>query len=140
MNIEISPYLDFDGQCEAAFKFYQQCLGGTDLSIHKYAGSPMANQVPPEWQDKVMHATLVIGKTAIMGSDHPPSSKAEAPKGFSLSIAVDKPEDADRVFSALAKGGTIQLPIQQTFWSARFGMLVDQFGIPWMVNCQVSPA
>ena len=134
MKMDVNPYLSFNGQCEAAFKFYEKCLGGSGLSFHKYAGSPMSGQVPPEWQDKVMHATLLFGNTALMGADAPPSYFRE-PQGFSISLSVDKPEDAESVFSALAEGGKIQMPIQQTFWTTRFGVLIDKFGIPWMVNC-----
>ena len=134
MKMDVNPYLSFNGQCEAAFKFYEKCLGGSGLSFHKYAGSPMSGQVPPEWQDKVMHATLLFGNTALMGADAPPSYFRE-PQGFSISLSVDTPEDSDRVFSALAEGGKIQMPIQQTFWTSRFGVLIDKFGIPWMVNC-----
>ena len=138
MNVDVNPYLSFNGQCEAAFKFYQQCLGGQELSFHKYAGSPMENEVPAEWRDRVMHATLLCGKTALMGADAPPQYYREA-QGFSVSVNVDKAEDAERVFNALAQGGKIQMPIQQTFWTARFGMLIDKFGIPWMVNCNQQP-
>jgi len=138
MNVDVNPYLSFNGQCEAAFKFYQQCLGGQELSFHKYAGSPMESEVPAEWRDRVMHATLLCGKTALMGADAPPQYYREA-QGFSVSVNVDKAEDAERVFNALAQGGKIQMPIQQTFWTARFGMLIDKFGIPWMVNCNQQP-
>jgi PhnB protein len=138
MKMEINPYLSFNGQCEAAFKFYAQCFGVEDPSFFKYGGSPMADQVPPEWQDKVMHATLIVGDQAVMGADAPPQHFTP-PAGFSVSIAVAKAEDADRVFNALSKGAKIQMPLQQTFWALRFGMLIDQFGIPWMVNCEQPP-
>jgi PhnB protein len=138
MKMDVNPYLSFNGQCEAAFKFYEKCLGGSSLSFHKYGGSPMADQVPAEWQDKVMHATLLFGNTALMGADAPPNYFRE-PQGFSISIAIDEPEDADRVFAALAEGGKIMMPIAKTFWTARFGMLIDKFGIPWMVNCNQQP-
>jgi len=138
MKVEVAAYLSFNGQCEAAFRFYEKCLGASSLSFHTYAGSPMSGDVPADWQDKVMHATLTLGNTSLMGADSPPNHSAP-PQGFSLSINVDQPEDADRVFAALAEGGKIQMPIGPTFWSARFGMLTDQFGIPWMVNCNQAP-
>ena len=138
MKVDVNPYLSFNGQCEAAFKFYEQCLGGEGLSFHKYGGSPMESQVPPEWKDRVMHATLLCGKTALMGADAPPQYYREA-QGFSVSLNVDQAEDADRVFNALAQGGKVQMPIQQTFWAKRFGVLIDKFGIPWMVNCSEQP-
>lgn len=139
MKVGVTVYLNFNGQCEAAFRFYERCLGGSDLSFHKYAGSPMSDQVPAEWQDKIMHATLKIGESALMGAD-PPPDYFTAPQGFAVSVNVDKPEDADRCFAALAEGGNVQMPIGPTFWSARFGMLIDKFGIPWMVNCDQPPA
>jgi PhnB protein len=138
MKVDVNPYLSFNGQCEAAFKFYEKCFGVSGLSFHKYAGSPMARQVPAEWQDKVMHATLLLGNTAIMGADAPPNYFRE-PQGFSVSLSIDLPEDSDRVFAALAEGGKIMMPIAKTFWTARFGMLIDKFGIPWMVNCNQQP-
>jgi PhnB protein len=138
MKTDVNPYLSFNGQCEAAFKFYEKCLGGSGLSFHKYAGSPMSGQVPAEWQDKVMHATLLLGNTALMGADAPPNYFRE-PQGFSISVSIDQPEDADTVFAALAEGGKIMMPIAKTFWSARFGMLIDKFGIPWMVNSNQQP-
>jgi PhnB protein len=138
MKMDVNPYLSFNGQCEAAFKFYENCLGGGGLSFHKYGGSPMAGDVPAEWQDKVMHATLLFGNTALMGADAPPNFFTQ-PQGFSISLSVDKAEEADKVFAALAEGGKIQMPIQQTFWTTRFGVLIDKFGIPWMVNCNQQP-
>ena len=139
MKVDVNPYLSFNGQCEAAFKFYEKCLGGDGLSFHKYGGSPMSNQVPPEWQDRIMHATLLLGKTALMGADAPPQFFTP-PQGFSVSLAIDLPEDADRVFAAMSEGGKVMMPIQATFWAARFGMFIDKFGIPWMVNCNQPPA
>src|SRR4029078_6331813 len=92
----------------------------------------MANAGAPEWQDKAMRATLMLGENALMGADTP-SATYEAPRGFSISLNMNNPADADRVFNPLAAQGKIVMPIQQTFWAARFGMLVDRFGIPWMV-------
>jgi PhnB protein len=133
--MQLNPYLSFDGQCEAAFKFYQRCLGGEIVAMMKYAGSPMAEQTPPEWQNKIMHARLVVDDRVLMGSDAPPD-RYEGTKGFSVTIGVDDPTQAERIFSALSANGTVQMPLQQTFWAVRFGMFVDQFGIPWMINCE----
>lgn len=133
--MQINPYLNFNGTCEAAFKFYEKCLGGKILGIETFAGAGMADFVPPEWHDKVMHTTLLVGDELLMGSDAPPGRFEEA-KGMSVSINVDTPEEADRIFNALAENGTVTMPIAETGWAARFGMLVDRFGIPWMVNCQ----
>ncbi|MDQ3665194.1 MAG: VOC family protein [Acidobacteriota bacterium] len=132
--MQLSPYLSFNGQCEAAFKFYQQCLGGNIQAMMAWGDSPMADQVPSEWRDKIIHATLIIGETALLGADAPPD-RYETPKGFSVTIQINDPAEADRIFHALAENGTVQMPIQQTFWAALFGMCVDRFGIPWMVNC-----
>jgi PhnB protein len=135
MKMEVNAYLSFNGQCEEAFKFYAKCFETESASFFKYAGSPMEDQAPPEWGNKVMHATLVVGNGAILGADAPPQ-QFTPPAGFTLSIGMNNPEDAERVFNALSKGGKVQMPLQQTFWALRFGMLVDQFGIPWMVNCE----
>jgi PhnB protein len=133
--MQLNPYLTFNGQCEPAFKFYAQCLGGTIVAMIRHAGTPAEAHVPPEWRDKILHAFLKVGDDALMGSDVPPD-RYEAPKGFSVSLQVKDPADAERVFHALAENGTVRMPIQQTFWAARFGMIVDQFAIPWMVNCE----
>jgi len=133
--MQLNPYLTFNGQCAAAFKFYERCLGGKIEMMLTHGESPMANQVPAEWRNKVMHARLVLGDHLLMGSDAPPEHYEPA-KGFSVSFSVDDPKDAERIFNALAEKGTVRMPLQQTFWAVRFGMLVDQFGIPWMINCE----
>jgi len=136
--MQLNPYLTFNGQCEAAFKFYERCLDGKIVAMMTYAGSPMEEQTPPEWRNKVMHARLMVGDEVLMGSDAPPE-RYEGAKGFSVTLGIDNPADAERIFHALAQNGTVQMPIQQTFWAARFGMLVDQFGTPWMINCEKAP-
>ena len=132
--MQINPYLVFNGQCEAAFKFYEKLLGGKITGIMTHANSPMANQVPPEWRDKVMHAHLTVGNWVLMGSDAPPQH-FQKPQGFSVSIGVKTVEEGARIFEALSDNGAVQMPFQKTFWSPGFGMLADRFGIPWMVNC-----
>ena len=133
--MQLNPYLSFNGQCEAAFKFYEQCLGGKIEMMMAHGDSPMAQQTPSGWRDKIIHARMNVGNMVLMGGDLPPEHY-EAPKGFSVSIGVDDPADAERIFSALAANGTVRMPLQKTFWALRFGMLVDRFGIPWMVNCE----
>jgi PhnB protein len=91
--------------------------------------------VPSEWRNKILHARLVIGDQVLMGSDAPPEHY-QKPQGFSVSIGLKDTAEAERIFHALAEKGTVQMPIQETFWAARFGMLVDQFGTPWMINCE----
>jgi PhnB protein len=134
-TMQLNPYLLFNGQCEAAFKFYERCLGGKLEMMLRHGESPMAQQVPPEWRDRIMHARLVVGDQVLMGSDAPPDHYEE-PRGFSVSIGIDDPGKAERIFQAMAEKGTVRMPLQKTFWALRFGMLVDQFGIPWMVNCE----
>lgn len=138
--MKLNPHISlaFNGQCEAAFKFYERCLGGSIVNIFTWGNSPMAHEAPPGWAEKVMHANLTIGETLISGSDVPPAYY-ERPQGFEVMIGPDDPEDAERVFHALAENGTVKMPMQKTFWSVRFGMLVDQFGIPWSINCEKSP-
>jgi PhnB protein len=105
--------------------------------IFTYGEAPGAERGSPDWHGKIMHARL--GDRALMGSDAPPG-RFDAPKGFHMSIGVDDPGEAERIFHALAENGTVTMPIQETFWAARFGMLVDQFGIPWMINCEKKAA
>lgn len=133
--MQLNPYLSFDGQCEAAFKFYQRCLGGKPNGTMTWGESPMADEVSPEWHKKVMHTSLLIGDRDLMGSDNPPE-QYEKPQGFAVSVSIDDPAEAERAFKALSENGTVTMPFQQTFWTACFGMLVDQFGIPWMVSCE----
>jgi PhnB protein len=135
--MQINPYLSFNGKCEVAFKFYQKILGGDLPYMMKYGESPMAAQTAPEDKDKVMHARLVAGDMVLMGADAPPQFY-EPMKGMVVSLNVDAPAEAERVFKALSENGTVRMPIQETFWAQRFGMLIDQFGTPWMVNCERS--
>ena len=133
--MQLNPYVMFNGQCEAAFKFYEQCLGGKITALVTPADTPAQAQVSPEWGDRILHARLAVGSWVLMGSDSPPEHY-EAPKGFSVTLGIDDPTEAERIFNALAENGTVQMPLQQTFWAVRFGMLVDRFGIPWMINCE----
>jgi PhnB protein len=133
----MTPYLSFDGRCEAAFKFYEQCLGARLGPMFRYAGSPMANQVPADWQDKVMHGSVTVGEQVLMGGDVAPGGY-ETPRGFSLSLQMSDPAEAERIFRDLSQGGTVVMPIEKTFWAERFGMVVDRFAVPWLVNCEVS--
>jgi PhnB protein len=135
--MQMNPYLSFNGQCEAAFKFYEQCLGGRLGAIFHYAGTPLADQVPPDWQDKVMHGSLAVGDLVLMGGDVAPD-RYEEPKGFSLSLQIDDTAESERIFDALGRGGRVVVPLEKTFWAARFGMVIDRFGIPWLINCEAS--
>jgi PhnB protein len=133
--MQLNPYLLFNGQCEAAFKFYEKVLGGKIVAMMSHEGTPAAEHVPPDWRKKIMHARLSIGDVLLMGSDAPPD-RYEPMKGFSVTIGVTDPREAERIFHALAEHGTVRMPIGKTFWAERFGMLVDQFGTPWMINCE----
>jgi PhnB protein len=134
--VHVNAYLMFNGQCEAAFRLYEKVLGGKIEAMIPHEGTPAAENVPADWRKKILHARMSIGgKVFLMASDCPPD-RYEPMKGFSVTIGVDEPEEADRIFHALAENGIVRLPIQKTFWATRFGMLVDQFGTPWMVNCE----
>ncbi|HUO05641.1 MAG TPA: VOC family protein [Candidatus Binataceae bacterium] len=133
--MELDTYLHFNGNCEAAFKFYENVLGGKVQFMLKCGESPMADQTPANWRDKVMHSRLSLAGKVLMGSDSPPEHY-QGNKGFSLSLSVSTPEEAERIFNALAVNATVGMPLQETFWARKFGTLVDQFGIPWMINCE----
>jgi PhnB protein len=128
--------LSFDGQCEAAFRFYARALGG-EVSLFTWGNSPMADQAPEGWADKVLHGSVSIGASSIAGADVPLSKK---PQGFSILLNVDGVDDAQRAFAALSENATIVMSMQETFWSAAYGMLIDQFGVSWEINCQQAPA
>ena len=132
--MKLSPYLNFNGNCAAALKFYEQVLGGTLASQMTYGESPMAEQTPAEWHDKIIHAHLIVGGTNLMAADAPPDY-FEPAKGTSVLIELPTLEEAERIFAAFAEGGTVTMPLQATFWSPGFGMVTDQFGTPWMLNC-----
>jgi PhnB protein len=132
--MQVNPYLLFNGDCEAAFKFYAQTLVGRITAMMTHAGTPMEAHTSPEWRDKILHASLSIGDTVLMGSDAPPD-RYERPQGFSVSLVLKDIAESERIFHALTEGGSVRMPIQQTFWAKRFGMLVDKFAIPWMINC-----
>jgi PhnB protein len=133
-NVKINPYLSFDGQCQAALECYERCLGGKIVYLMTYAQSPMAPQVPPEWGKKIYHATISFADQTLGAADASPGSY-RTPQGFSLKLDIDAPAEADRLFELLSENGTVQMPLQETFWARRFGVLTDQFGTPWMINC-----
>jgi PhnB protein len=134
--MQLNPYLFFHGQCKAAFEFYAKVLGGKIEAMMPHEGTPAAEHVSPEWRGKIMHARLLVGDKVLMGSDAPPERSDGAMQGFSVTLGIDSPAEAERIFQALAENGTVRMPIQETFWAARFGMLTDRFGTPWMINCE----
>jgi PhnB protein len=130
----IQPYLFFDGKCEEALEFYKQAIGARVNMLIRYKDSPEPPPpgCGPQDPNKVMHANFSVGQSEIMASD----GRAEGqPKfeGFALSISLPTPAEVDKVFNALAEGGGVELPLAKTFFSERFGMLVDKFGVFWMV-------
>ena len=133
--MQLNPHLHFNGECEAAFKFYEQCLGGKITFMMPHEGTPVGDQVPGAWRKKILHASLKVGDDVLMGADSPPDHY-QKPQGFSVTLGMQDPAEAERIFHALAENGTVQMPLQETFWAARFGMLIDRFGIPWMINCE----
>ena len=133
--MQLHLYLTFNGDCEEALKFYEQCLGAKIEAMRTHAGTPAGEHVPAEWRDKILHASVVVGDQVLLASDAPPGSY-EKPKGFFVHLQLKNPEEAERIFKELATDGTIQMPMQKTFFALSFGMLVDRFGIPWMVHCE----
>jgi PhnB protein len=132
--MHVITYLNFKGDCQEAFDFYSECLGGQPGTIFRYGGSPMEHMAPADWSEKVMHGSITVGGQELMGADVVPDQYQE-PKGFSLSLHTSDTDEAERVYRELAKGGRVLMPLEKTFWAERFGMVVDRFGIPWMINC-----
>lgn len=133
--MQLNSYLHFNGRCEEAFKFYEKVLVGKIEAMFSHEGTPAAEHVPPEWRKKIMHARLNVGDQVLMGSDVPPGHYNQ-PQGFRVNISIKDPADAERIFKALANKGKVTMPLEKTFWAQRFGMLSDQFGTPWMINCE----
>jgi PhnB protein len=134
--MQVNPYLNFNGQCAEAFRFYEQVLGGKIEAMMTHGESPTAGEVPSELHDRILHARLVVDGQALMGSDSPPEYYAK-PQGLYVSVNVETPADAERIFQALVENGTVIMPFEKTFWAAGgFGMLIDRFGSPWMINCE----
>jgi PhnB protein len=133
--MHVNPYLHFNGDCETAFKFYERITGGKIVAMLPHEGTEAAAHVPAEWHKKILHARLQFGSEVLMASDSPPGHYHK-PQGFSVTLRVDTPEEAERIFNGLADGATIQMPIAKTFFAQKFGMLADKFGIPWMVICE----
>jgi PhnB protein len=134
--MEIQPYLYFDGRCEEAMAFYGEALGATELFKMHFKDAPgdPSQPMPPHTADKIMHATMVIGSTHVLMSDGRGGNEPISHSGFSLSVTADDLASGEKYFNALAQGGKIGMSFQKTFWTEGFGMLVDKFGVPWMVN------
>lgn len=130
--MKLQPYLFFDGRCEEAIDFYQRTVGAKANMLMRWKDAPDKNMCAPGNENKVMHAQVQIGESEVMMSDGRATGQPNF-QGFSLSLSVPTEADADRVFSALANGGEIRMPLDKTFFSPRFGMLADKFGVGWMV-------
>jgi PhnB protein len=134
--MQVEPYLFFDGRCEEAIEFYRRALGAEVTMLLRWKDCPEQpknkDMIPPGSENKVMHARLKIGEAAVMASDGRATGKPSF-QGFALSVSAANEAEADRVFNALADGGQIQMPMGKTFFSPRFGMVADRFGVSWMV-------
>jgi PhnB protein len=132
--MQVNPYLFYNGNCEAAFKFYEKVLGAKVEMMLRNEEAPESMPSPPDRKKKIMHGRISIDGEVLMASDAPPEH-FHKPQGFSVSLTVADAADAERKFKALSEGGSVNMPFGNTFFSKGFGMCVDQFGIPWMVNC-----
>lgn len=128
----VQPYLFFDGRCEEAVEFYRHALGAEVTMLMRFKDSPDPHMVPPGAANKVMHASFRIGETTVLASDGRCEGRPSF-QGFALSLTVPDETEADRLFAALADGGQVQMPLAKTFFSPRFGMVADRFGVSWMI-------
>lgn len=134
--MRLNFHLHFSGQCEEAFKSYEKILGGKTEGLFRYADAPPgAQNVPPDWRNKIMHASMIIGDQALMGMDAPPGH-FEKPQGFHVNISVKNVEEGRKIFEELSANGNVIMKFGPTFWSPGFAMLVDRFGTPWMINVE----
>lgn len=134
--MQLNSYLIFNGKAEAAFRFYEQCLRGKITNMMRFGEAPGCENMPTETRDWLIHVRLEIGDQVLMASDCPPDRPYEGIKGCSVSLQVDSIAEGERLFNALKENGTVQMPYEKTFWAERFAMLVDPFGVPWMINCE----
>ncbi|MDD4933509.1 MAG: VOC family protein [Methylacidiphilaceae bacterium] len=135
--LKINPYLSFDGNCAEAFRFYEKILRPKSMTLFTYGESPMADRIDPSARHKILHAQLTLEGGSLMGADAPEcgSAKYQKPQGMGVTLHAQEPEEAQRLFAALSEGGSVTMPMAETFWAKRFGMCTDRFQIPWMVNC-----
>ena len=135
----VTPYLHFRNDCEAALTFYEKALGAKVVMMSRYKDMPpeamqSSNPLPPDAGELIMHGRLQIGDQWLMASDCPPNFPYEGMHGVSIALGFDDAKEADRVFAALSEGAQVTMPLAETFWAERFGMLTDKFGVAWMVN------
>jgi PhnB protein len=137
-NTSVQPYLFFGGRCEEALEFYRSALDAEVVMLSRFKDAPDPGMSQPGMEEKVMHASFRIGETILMASDGRCEGEPRF-EGFSLSITVPDEDAAERAFNALAKGGKVEMPLTQTFWAPKFGMLEDRFGVGWMISVQHKP-
>ena len=137
--MQLITYLGFGGNCEEAFRYYEKHLGGKIEALFRYSEAPNVAEIPADKHKQIMHVRLAIGDAVLMGGDNPHGNFAK-PHGFSVNVQVDDVKEGERMFNALADGGTVMMPYAQTFWAERFGMCIDRFGTPWMVNAGAESA
>jgi PhnB protein len=133
--MKLGTHLTFPGTCAAAFRFYERVLDGRIGLLQTYGESPGAESVAPEWRAKIVHGSIRIGGNELLGADVRPEGY-EKPHGFFLLLGIAGVANAERVFQALAEDGAVNMPLQKTFWSPAFGVLVDSFGIPWEISAE----
>ncbi len=138
--MKVQAYVSFSGRCEEALEFYKKSIGAEVTGLLRWKDSPdAAMKSPPGYEEKVMNAAFRIGETDLMADDGMGENRAEF-KGMTLVIEVADDAEAKRVFTALGEGGSVTMPLMKTFWTSSFGMLIDQFGVPWMVNVAAQKA
>jgi PhnB protein len=136
--LKLEPYLHFNGNCEEALTFYAGVFGGEIAGLNRFAGSPLEGGLPPDYLQKVMHASFKSPSIAFMASDGMPSSEEDEVRRVSMCLSTTDLAEAERVFAKLGSGGEVTMPLQDTFWGSKFGMLTDKFGVHWMMNCETS--
>jgi PhnB protein len=134
----VEIYLTYNGKCAEAIRFYEKTLGGKVEMMMTHAESPVADRAPAEYRNQIMHATILIDGQRLMASDNMPGAPYHGMHGFTLSLSYPSVAEGERIFNALAEGGRVEMPYQETFWVERWGSVVDRFGTPWMVNAGAS--
>lgn len=135
--MRISSHINFDGQCEEAFRVYERVLEGSLQTLLRFSDSPIRSQVPAEWQSRILHATLLVGECELLGSDVFPGQSGHK-QGFSVTLSLADSERAKSIFAALGAGGSVLMPLQETFWAKAFGVVTDKYGVTWEINCASS--
>ncbi len=133
--MQLNTYLSFDGDCRQAFEAYQRILGGKIHALMPFGENPQCEGISAQDREKIMHGCYELDGFLLMGTDATAQDPYQPIKGAHVTLNLSEPAEAERIFAALAEGGTVQMPLQETFWALRYGILTDRFGVPWMVNC-----